>query len=54
MLVEQGDDDIFLVEQLKPELLEAACQVAGVNLQLNRRPGYDHSYFFIGLKKLNL
>jgi S-formylglutathione hydrolase len=47
VLVEQGGDDNFLVEQLKPELLEAACQEAGVNLQLNHRPGYDHSYFFI-------
>lgn len=45
--VDQGTDDSFLVTQLKPELLEAACESAGVSLDLRRREGYDHSYYFI-------
>jgi S-formylglutathione hydrolase len=47
LLVEQGDADGFLEEQLKPGLLQQACDSAGVGLQLNMRQGYDHSYFFI-------
>ena len=47
ILVDQGLADKFLQEQLKPELLKAACQEAGVELQLNLREGYDHSYYFI-------
>lgn len=47
ILVEQGLADSFLEGQLKPELLQAACDKAGVELVLNRRDGYDHSYFFI-------
>lgn len=47
ILVDQGLDDNFLAEQLKPELLEDACKQAGIALTLNRRPGYDHSYYFI-------
>jgi S-formylglutathione hydrolase len=47
ILVDQGEADTFLVSQLKPELLEAACTAAGQPLQLRRQAGYDHSYFFI-------
>jgi S-formylglutathione hydrolase len=47
LLVEQGMADTFLESQLKPHLLEAACTAAGVPLTLNRREGYDHSYYFI-------
>ncbi len=47
ILVEQGLADKFLQEQLKPELLQKACDKAGVQLILNMREGYDHSYFFI-------
>jgi S-formylglutathione hydrolase len=47
ILVEQGLADNFLTNQLKPELLEAACKNSGVALTLNRREGYDHSYYFI-------
>ncbi|MDZ4374259.1 MAG: S-formylglutathione hydrolase [Phenylobacterium sp.] len=47
LLVDQGEADNFLEGQLKPELLEAACLKAGVNLTLRRQPGYDHSYYFI-------
>jgi S-formylglutathione hydrolase len=45
--VDQGDCDEFLDNQLKPELLRAACEAAGHPLQLNVRAGYDHSYYFI-------
>jgi S-formylglutathione hydrolase len=47
LLVDQGDADAFLKEQLKPELLEAACREAGIDLTLRMQPGYDHSYYFI-------
>ena len=47
ILVDQGDADSFLVEQLRPELLETACTAAGVELTLRLQPGYDHSYNFI-------
>lgn len=47
LLVDQGDADTFLQNQLKPELLAAACERAGVPLTLRMQPGYDHSYFFI-------
>jgi len=47
ILVDQGLADNFLVEQLKPELLESACTAAGQPLTLRRHEGYDHSYFFI-------
>ena len=47
ILIDQGEADEFLDTQLKPELLEAACAAAGHPLTLNRRPGYDHSYYFI-------
>ncbi len=47
LLVDQGESDNFLVEQLRPELLAAACEIAGIDLTLNIHPGYDHSYYFI-------
>ena len=47
LLVEQGTDDQFLEEQLRPQLLSDACEKAGINLTLNMRDGYDHSYYFI-------
>ncbi len=47
LLVNQGDADEFLANQLKPELLQAACAEAGHPLQLRLQPGYDHSYYFI-------
>ena len=39
--------DKFLHTQLKPELLLEACANKGVDLTLNYRAGYDHSYYFI-------
>jgi S-formylglutathione hydrolase len=47
LLVDVGDSDPFLEQELRPELLEQACFDAGIALTLNRRPGYDHSYYFI-------
>ena len=47
VLIDQGMDDQFLTEQLKPELFEHACQQAGQALTLRRQDGYDHSYYFI-------
>lgn len=47
ILVDQGDADPFLVEQLKPELLVEAARAAGQPLTLRMQPGYDHSYFFM-------
>jgi len=47
ILVDQGDADPFLTEQLKPELLVAAAKTAGQRLTLRMQPGYDHSYFFM-------
>lgn len=47
LLVDQGEADNFLVEQLRPELLERACADAGIALELRMQPGYDHSYLFV-------
>lgn len=47
LLIDQGEDDEFLAEQLKPELLEEACAAAGHPLTLQRHAGQDHSYDFI-------
>ena len=47
ILIDQGEGDKFLAEQLHPHLFEAACQAAGQPLTLRRHAGYDHGYFFI-------
>jgi len=47
LLVDQGDADRFLAEQLQPERLAQACADAGIPLTLRMQGGYDHSYFFI-------
>jgi S-formylglutathione hydrolase len=47
LLVDQGEADNFLAEQLKPQLLAEACAKAGIDLTLRMQPGYDHSYYFI-------
>ncbi|MBA5761024.1 S-formylglutathione hydrolase [Vibrio sp. 404] len=47
MLVDQGDADNFLHEQLKPETLVHAAQLHNSDLTLRMQPGYDHSYYFI-------
>ena len=47
LLVDVGDADPFIENELRPELLERACADAGIALTLRRQPGYDHSYYFI-------
>lgn len=47
ILIDQGTDDNFLEEQLRPEIFKKACKEAGQPLQLRMQKGYDHSYFFI-------
>lgn len=47
ILVDQGASDPFLEEQLRPELLQAACDESGLPLELRIHDGYDHGYYFI-------
>ena len=52
ILIDQGEADEFLSEQLHPELFEQACEKKSREgtpypVTLRRHPGYDHSYFFI-------
>lgn len=47
LLVDVGTADPFLEKELRPELLEQACDSAAIPLTLTRREGYDHSYYFI-------
>lgn len=47
ILIDQGEADDFLREQLRPELFAHACREAGQPLTLRMQPGYDHSYWFI-------
>lgn len=47
LLVDQGDADGFLADQLKTHLLVDACAAAGQPATIRMQPGYDHSYHFI-------
>jgi S-formylglutathione hydrolase len=47
LLVDQGEGDAFLAEQLKTHLLAEACAKAGQPATIRLQPGYDHSYYFI-------
>lgn len=47
LLIDQGEADQFLVEQLRPDLLATACERAGIPLTLRMHLGYDHSYLFV-------
>ncbi len=47
ILVDQGGADPYLQEQLKPELLDAACKKSGLPLDLRIHADYDHGYYFI-------
>lgn len=47
ILIDQGDHDTFLEEQLKPEALKRAAEAKAYPLTLRMQPGYDHSYFFV-------
>lgn len=47
ILIDQGTEDSFLEEQLKPGLLANVCSDKEYSICLNMRDGYDHSYYFI-------
>jgi S-formylglutathione hydrolase len=47
ILIDQGGDDPFLAEQLRPELFQQACRETGQPLELRMHAGYDHSYWFV-------
>ena len=47
MLIDQGTEDSFLSDQLKPGSLEQACIASHYPLELRMQEGYDHSYYFI-------
>lgn len=47
MLLDQGDSDQFLADQLRPERLEAIAREKNYPLTVRIQPGYDHSYYFI-------
>jgi S-formylglutathione hydrolase len=47
LLIDQGEADNFLAEQLKTHLLIEACEAAGQKATIRMQPGYDHSYYFI-------
>jgi S-formylglutathione hydrolase len=47
ILIDQGDADQFLNEQLRPWLFAEACADIGQAVRLRMQPGYDHSYYFV-------
>ena len=47
VLVDQGDADNFLQEQLHTGMLQQASVEADYPMTIRMQPGYDHSYFFI-------
>jgi len=47
ILIDQGLDDQFLKEHLRPQLFEQACSLTDQRLKLRLHKGYDHSYYFI-------
>jgi S-formylglutathione hydrolase len=47
ILIDQGEADPYLHEQLRPELFEQACRETGQPVTLRMQAGYDHSYWFV-------
>jgi len=47
ILIDQGTEDEFLGEELKPGALEQGAIASHYPLELRYQDGYDHSYFFI-------
>ncbi|MDP0589569.1 MAG: S-formylglutathione hydrolase [Candidatus Endonucleobacter bathymodioli] len=45
--VDQGKDDSFMVEQLKPETLVVSAKKNNYPIELAFHEGFDHSYYFI-------
>ncbi|ROP62814.1 S-formylglutathione hydrolase [Enterobacter sp. BIGb0383] len=46
-LIDQGDNDQFLADQLQPARLAEAARQKAWPMTLRIQPGYDHSYYFI-------
>ncbi|WP_318392000.1 S-formylglutathione hydrolase [Enterobacter sp.] len=46
-LIDQGDRDQFLTDQLQPARLAEAARQTNWPLTLRVQPGHDHSYYFI-------
>ncbi|MEO1101125.1 MAG: S-formylglutathione hydrolase [Pseudomonadota bacterium] len=47
ILIDTGDADQFLEEQLRPQIFIEACRKHGQKLTYRMQPGYDHSYYFV-------
>jgi S-formylglutathione hydrolase len=47
VLVDQGMSDPFLAERLRLDELVKAAEAARYPLEVRRREGYDHSYFYV-------
>ena len=47
ILIDQGEDDEYLMHQLKPEDLVQACELVNHPVNLRMHKGYDHSYYFV-------
>ena len=47
ILVDQGDADDFLKDQLQTHMLQEAADQAKYPMTIRMQEGYDHSYFFI-------
>ncbi|WP_139510031.1 S-formylglutathione hydrolase [Escherichia coli] len=46
-LIDQGDNDQFLADQLQPAVLAEAARQKAWPMTLRIQPGYDHGYYFI-------
>ncbi|NCB86691.1 MAG: S-formylglutathione hydrolase, partial [Gammaproteobacteria bacterium] len=46
-LIDQGDSDQFLADQLQPAVLAETARQTAWPMTLRIQPGYDHSYYFI-------
>lgn len=47
ILIDQGDRDKFLVDQLKPAIFVDAARQSGSQVQYRLIQGYDHGYYFM-------
>lgn len=47
LLIDQGSEDEFLSDQLRPGALEQAAIAGHYPLELRYQEGYDHSYYFV-------
>ncbi|PCI85212.1 MAG: S-formylglutathione hydrolase [Hyphomicrobiales bacterium] len=47
IMIEQGLDDEFLVEQLKPQNFLTAAKAVGYDVEYAEHEGYDHGFYFL-------